>query len=223
MRRFTAGGSTGSLGQSVEKNTLPIVDASPRAGRPEQARMLAITRVGQTVWRKVPNNATRSHCGSSERNRSNKARPDWDRIAHPHFPNPPANSTAPNYIVVRSPEAQRTGGSVAYVIQNRGPPPDRPLPPDDRPPPPPGPDRRPPPEPPAEKPPGPPSPGPPERPPRGAAPPGRTKVRAKLLRWARRRRSEGFSKYCRFLMSFVKPSFSHSFLKRRSICPTDSF
>jgi len=37
------------------------------------------------------------------------------------------------------------------------------------------------------------------------------------FRMARRRRSEGFSKYCFRLTSFVRPSFSQSFLNLRSI------
>jgi hypothetical protein len=35
-------------------------------------------------------------------------------------------------------------------------------------------------------------------------------------------RSEGFSKNSLRLMSFVRPSFSHNFLNRRSICSVDS-
>jgi hypothetical protein len=46
---------------------------------------------------------------------------------------------------------------------------------------------------------------------------------ASAFRRALRRRSEGFSKYCRFFTSFVRFSFSHSFLNLRSICPADSF
>ena len=47
--------------------------------------------------------------------------------------------------------------------------------------------------------------------------------RACAFRCARRRRSDGFSKYCLFFTSFVRFSFSHSLLNRRSICPADSF